>query len=155
MTANEIQDEALAATCMLVQATCGCEGIRRSARTITQRYEQALAPTGLRATQLPILVALGRVGAIPLTRLAEALSIDRTTLTRNLKGLQEKGFVDAAATEDGRVHLVELTAAGCQVLTEALAGWRSAQDEVEDRFGKERLAHLLGELSDLMAAVRS
>jgi len=148
-------DEALAATCMRVQATCGCEGIRRSARTITQRYEQALAPSGLRATQLPILVALGWAGAVPLTRLAEALSIDRTTLTRNLAGLQERGFVQVADAEDGRVHLVTLTGDGRRVLTEALAGWRSAQDEVEERFGKERLAHLLGELSELMAAVRA
>ncbi|MGH2718802.1 MAG: MarR family winged helix-turn-helix transcriptional regulator [Actinomycetota bacterium] len=152
---NPTEGDELATTCMLVQATCGCEGLRRSARTMTQHYEQALSPSGLRATQLPILVALGWAGPVPLTKLAEGLALDRTTLTRNLKTLQERGFVGLADTEDGRVHLVRLTGEGRQVLTEALAGWASAQSTVEERFGKERLAHLLGELSELMAAVHA
>lgn len=149
------RDTGLAADCAQVQSTCGCEGIRRTARTVTQHYEGALAPAGVRATQFPILVALGSVGTVPLTRLADALAIDRTTLTRNLKKLEERSLVDILPAADGRLHLVALTEVGGRVLRESLSRWSEVQASVEERFGKDRLQHLLGELSALMEIVRS
>jgi DNA-binding MarR family transcriptional regulator len=142
------------AACTQVSTTCGCEGIRRTARAVTQHYEDSLAPSGLRATQLPILVALGVAGPIPVTRLAEALVIDRTTLTRNLKALKERSLVDVVDGEDGRVRMVALTPGGQEILKEALEAWGQAQASVEERFGRARLQSLLSELSALRELVR-
>jgi DNA-binding MarR family transcriptional regulator len=84
--------------------------LRRTAREITQRYDDALAQSGVAVTQLPILVALGSKGDLPMTILAEKLSLDRTTLTRNLRILEIRGLVQIVAhEEDARVHLASLT----------------------------------------------
>lgn len=139
---------------MQVHTTCGCEGTRRTARALTQHYEEALAPSGLRATQLPILVALGAAGPLPVTRLAEALGIDRTTLTRNLKGLEERSFVEVVPARDARVRIVTLTPDGRRILGESIALWSHAQASVEERFGKERLGRLVAELSALTELIR-
>ena len=136
-------------------STCACESLRRTARAVTRDYERALAPSGLKATQFPILAALAMAGPLPITTLAEALTIDRTTLTRNLKGLADDGDVsigpgsDAAA--DRRLRLVALTPRGRERLRRALPLWRQAQQEVTDRYGTERLEGLRRDLADLIA----
>ena len=133
---------------------CACNQLRRSARTLTRLYDAAIAPSGLKVTQLPILVGLGSAGELPVTALAEALALDRTTLTRNLKVLEERGLV--GVVEDGgdaRVRLVSLTAEGGRVLAGALAAWKGVQESVEARFGSDRLRALHGELEELSAGV--
>ncbi len=72
---------------------CTCANLRKAARAVTQVYDQALRPTGLKATQFTMLATLSNRGDLPLSRLAEALVMDRTTLTRNLKPLVGKGLV--------------------------------------------------------------
>jgi DNA-binding MarR family transcriptional regulator len=137
-----------------VMDTCACEGSRRTARALTQLYDDALAPSGVRATQVPILAALAVVGPAPLTPLAERLGMDRTTLTRNLRGLRDGGLVAIEPGEDRRTRFVALTDAGAGALGRALELWERAQADVAQRFGAERLEHALGELSALRAAVR-
>jgi DNA-binding MarR family transcriptional regulator len=143
-------------TCAAVRATCACNQLRRAARAMTQRYERALASSGLKATQLPILVGLSHSRPVPLTRLAEGLALDRTTLTRNLRVLEQAGLVTTVAdATDARVRLVALTDAGARLLADALVIWRELQVELEREFGAPRLRALAGELSSLTDAVQA
>ncbi len=135
--------------------TCACESSRRSARALTQHYEEALAPSGVGSAQLPILVALARHGPVRLTPLADALGVERTTLTRNLRGLQERSLVEVGSGEDRRTRVAALTSAGVAALRDALARWEQAQAAVEQRFGRERLRTVVGELAALDQAVRT
>ena len=64
---------------------CACDQLRRVTRGITALYDNEMVPSGLKVTQLPILVGLGSEGDLPLSVLAEKLALDHTTLTRNLK----------------------------------------------------------------------
>lgn len=138
-----------------VATTCACQGLRRSARALTQVYDHILAPVGVKATQLPILVALEVAGPVPLTPVAEGLVMDRTTLTRNLRGLQERGLVIVKGASDRRVRLLALTDEGREALEKALDLWEVAQARVKDSFGEDRLGGLLDELSQLTSTVRS
>jgi DNA-binding MarR family transcriptional regulator len=123
-------------------------------RGLTALYDAALAPSGLKVTQLPILVALGSAGDLPITTLAGALALDRTTLTRNLHVLEERGLVCVGADdEDGRVRVASLTPGGAEALSAALARWEGVQRSVEARFGERRLRALYDELAALSAAV--
>lgn len=136
-------------------ASCACERLRRATRAVTGRYEEALAPSGLHITQLPILVALFVVGPVPMTPLAEALGMDRTTLTRNVKALEEQQLVTVeSGEEDRRRRVLTLTPEGEEVLSRALELWAPAQAMVEKDFGPERLRGLLGELSALTVLIR-
>lgn len=140
--------------CSEVRAMCACNQLRRATRGITQLYDAALAPSGLKVTQLPILVGLGSAGDLPVTTLADALALDRTTLTRNLRVLESRGLVRTSESEqDARVRMVSLTLEGSRVLSGALPRWEEMHRAVEERFGRERLIALYDELAALGEAV--
>jgi DNA-binding MarR family transcriptional regulator len=140
--------------CRRMRAMCACNQLRRSARGITQVYDAGMGGEGLKVTQMPILVGLGAGGAMPLGTLAEALGLDRTTLTRNIKPLEQRGLVATAGhPDDARVRIVSLTPQGAAELSAALARWEQVQTRVEERFGAERLRALYEELDALAVAV--
>jgi DNA-binding MarR family transcriptional regulator len=140
--------------CMRVRAMCACNQMRRATRGITQIYEAEMTASGVKVTQLPILVGLRSEGDLSVTRLAGALSLDRTTLTRNLSVLEKRGLIRMTEDlDDARVRMVSLTSDGEQVLSGALARWKRIQDAVEERFGKERLRLLYEELNALADVV--
>src|SRR5215469_6523803 len=72
---------------------CACHKVRMAARAVTRAYDDALRPVGLRATQLAVLVAIAVEGAMSITALAKFMIMDRSTLTRNLRPLEQEGLV--------------------------------------------------------------
>ncbi|MDH4194458.1 MAG: MarR family winged helix-turn-helix transcriptional regulator [Nitrospirota bacterium] len=131
---------------------CVCFNIRKSARAITQLYEEALRPTGLRATQFTLLVATRVMGAVTITELAKALVMDRTTLTRSLRPLEVQGLVRILPGKaDRREREVTLTTAGQETLATALPLWETVQTQVTRELGQGRVTRLL---TDLAATVR-
>jgi DNA-binding MarR family transcriptional regulator len=124
-------------------AGCVCAGIRRAARTVTQHYERQMRDTGLRGTQFSMLVVLGRGGPMPLGRMAELLGVDRTTLTRNLKPVEKKGWIEFSGDEDGRTRIVAITPKGRAVARAALPAWRKAQASIGPKLKALKLAELL------------
>lgn len=141
--------------CYDVMTLCACEALRRTSRAVTALYQESLRASGVRATQLPILVAAKVIGAVPVSLLAAALVMDRTTLTRNLKALEHDGIVTLEPDEDRRVRLVVLTPRGLEALAAALDGWRAAQVRVEALFGQARVHDLVAELGALTAATQT
>jgi DNA-binding MarR family transcriptional regulator len=117
---------------------CACLNVRRAARAVTALYDHALAPTGLRATQVTLLVALEKAGPIPFTRLAGVLGMDRTTLTRNLEPLRRAGLLTLRAGEDRRVRLAAITEKGRKALGEAIPLWKQAQRRITEGLGTGR-----------------
>ena len=133
---------------------CSCFNLRRAARRVTQVYDHALAPSGLKATQFSLLAVLRGVKAgegIAMTRLAKKLGTDRTTLTRNLGVVERKGLVTIRTGEDPRSRLVSLTGAGRAALNQAAPLWAMAQGELGRHIGKDNIKFL--ELTRRLAAI--
>ena len=74
-----------------VKRICVCAHLRGTARAVTQVFDAALQPTGLRATQLTVLIAVAAAPGAPMSSLAEALVMDRTTLTQQPSATREAG----------------------------------------------------------------
>jgi DNA-binding MarR family transcriptional regulator len=108
-------------------AGCVCSAVRRAARAITQHYDRALRPSGLRVTQFTLLVILALAGPLPMSRVADRLGMERTTLTRNLQPLLRQGLVTVGDGADRRVRTLTLTARGRRAAAAALPHWRQAQ----------------------------
>jgi DNA-binding MarR family transcriptional regulator len=125
---------------------CTCAGLRKATRVVTQAYDAALQPLSLKATQFTVLAQLDAGGAAPLSQLADALVVDRTTLTRNLKPLVRNGWVRVDGEADQRVRQVVLTSAGARILKRAYPLWKEAQARVLKGLGKRRWAELLTDL---------
>src|SRR5271168_2813699 len=94
------------------EMACMCGSFRRAARALTQMYEEALRPLGLRATQFTILQALERAGEVSQGRLGEMLAMDSTSLTRTLAVMRRAGWVSEERGEDRRERRIRLSSAG-------------------------------------------
>ena len=96
--------------------TCMCHKTRMAARAITRAYDDALRSKGLRATQVSVLAAVGARGALSIKSLADSLEMERTTLTRNLRPLEERGYVTLAPEQRHRSRVLTLTPSGLAAL---------------------------------------
>ena len=134
---------------------CACFNVRKTARVITQLYDEVLRPTGMRITQFALLMAAAGLGPVTVTRLAKLGAMDRTTLTRNLRPLEEQGLVHIEPGEDRRERQVTLTPRGQHALATAFPLWQEAQAKIVKGFGQERLQRLYAELADLRAISRT
>jgi DNA-binding MarR family transcriptional regulator len=126
------------------KSLCNCTALRKATRRVSQLYDSALEPCGLRTTQRSILMQIARAGSPPpLGELAEALVMDRGALTHTLKPLQRDRLVEIRVDpEDRRNRLVALTATGRKKLEESQALWTRAQQGFESAFGVAKSAAL-------------
>ena len=135
-----------------VDATpCNCLALRQAARHISQLYDQYLAEVGLRTTQYSILSKLGRLGAMPISKLAVTMVMERTALSRAVGPLERDGLVKVGAGPDGRTRSVKLTPTGQARLKAAAAHWRRAQKDFEMAVGAGNAAGLRTELQRVIS----
>ncbi len=135
-------------------SSCTCQNLRQATRVVTQHYEQVLEPIGLKITQLPVLAAAASKGPIPMSRLAETLVMDRTTLTRNLQPLERAGLVQVAPGDDRRARLVSATGKGLEALEAALPLWKQAQSGMVEALGRFKWGVLMDNLRLTVDATR-
>ena len=121
---------------------CYCHAARGSARFLSRLYDRHLASTGINIQQLTILSVILHAHGIRIVDLAEQMVMERTTLVRALKPLQEAGYVDSEPSGTRRSLVLRVSQLGLQKVLEASPLWINAQREVESLFGKERAKNL-------------
>jgi len=125
---------------------CTCGSLRKASRRITQFYDTALAPVGIKSTQFSILSEVDRGsfdGPVSMCELAAAMVMDRSTLGHNLRPLQRDDLLILRfAIADRRKRHVELTKKGRSTLRAARRLWRTAEGRFEKIFGKQHAAEL-------------
>jgi DNA-binding MarR family transcriptional regulator len=120
--------------------------MRRAARSLTDRYDLALKPVGLKVTQFSLLRTVSRMSSPSLTELAHEMGLDRSTLGRNVALLEREGLVRVASgTGDLRERPVDLTPAAVRLLARALPLWEDTERSLRRRLGKQSV-HTLYEL---------
>ncbi len=133
---------------------CSCNMIRRSARRITQFYENSLREAGIKPTQFTILAALANTGPVQLTQLADRLLLERTGLTRNLNVLERNGWVSIeTGEEDSRQRVVSLTREGYEQLDKAIPYWQKAQVKIANDMGEDKITELRTTLDEISEAI--
>ncbi len=139
----------LAEAAKRVQLECLWTRTRQAARLLSRIYDDYLLPTGLQGSQFSVLVGITRFGerGATISKLADKLVMDRTTLTRIIGPLEKDGFVRVArSSEDARSKVLLLTRKGEAVLRAGLPLWERAQHDVRSRLGERHATHLLAEL---------
>jgi DNA-binding MarR family transcriptional regulator len=112
-----------------------CASLRRASRVFTQFYEDALRPTGLRATQFTVLQALSIVGEVTQGQLGHILAMDSTTLTRTLTIISRRGWIVKQRGQDRREWRMRLSKAGEAQFKQALPYWDEVQTRVREQLG--------------------
>ena len=137
---------------VLPSLPCLCASLRRAARALTQCYEEALRPHGLRATQLTVLQVLSAVGEVSQGRLGEILAMDSTTLTRTLDILYREGWISRKKGTDRRQWRLGLSSSGKEKLQRTLPAWKKAQQTVARQLGDKHW-HDIFQLTDEIATL--
>jgi len=115
---------------------CLCATVRRAGRLLNRRFEEALRPAGVSPSQFELMMTLRAAGATDQAALVRLLETDQTTLSRNLKLLLDRRWIETAQDEqDARRRSYRITRPGHEVLRKGLRGWKLAHGEMEERLG--------------------
>ncbi len=132
-TANNI--DTIARTCIAVR-------LRLFNRVVTNYYDEALRPLGLKVSQLNILIVAAKLGLARPAQVCEILQLDTSTLSRNVERMRAHGWLEVVPDEDARAQPLRLTAKGTRLIEKAIPAWEQAQRLAADLLGEEGTALL-------------
>jgi DNA-binding MarR family transcriptional regulator len=127
--------EAIARTCIAVR-------LRLLNRVVTNLYDDALRPLGMKVSQLNILVVTAKLGLVQPIKVCDLLHLDTSTLSRNVERMRAKGWLEVVPGEDARTQPFRLTTRGMRLLERAVPAWEKAQRKAAELLGDDGVALL-------------
>src|SRR5262245_31245704 len=127
--------DAIARTCIAVR-------LRLLNRVITNLFDDALRPLGMKVSQLNILVVTAKLGLSQPAKVCDLLQLDTSTLSRNVERMRAKGWLEVVPGEDARTQPFRLTAQGRRLLERAVPAWEKAQSKAAELLGDDGVALL-------------
>jgi DNA-binding MarR family transcriptional regulator len=133
-----------------------CPGVRvrKASRVLSKLYDDELRPLGVQSSQLPVLAAVAIFGerGAKMSALARAIVMDRTTLTRNVRPLEEAGWLRVARSpDDARSRIVFLTPSGERLLEAVFPIWERVMATIRSGISARVLAGLESGLDEIIA----
>ena len=142
MGSRTIMDKPTTSTIDTIAKTCVAVRLRRLNRVVTNFYDEALRPLGLKVSQLNILIVTAKLGLARPAQVCKILQLDTSTLSRNVKPLQTHGWLEVVPEEDARAQPFRLTTQGKRLIEKAVPAWQKAQQQAEELLGDEGIALL-------------
>lgn len=133
---------------------CTCFNLRKGMRVVTQLFDNAMRSINIRGTQYTLFVLVLALGPISVSKLAEEMVTDRTTLSRNLEPMRRNGLIKIGRGEDRRTRIVKITDSGRKKLEEAYPIWRKTQEDLKTKIGLGSWASMMTNLSELVNRIR-
>jgi DNA-binding MarR family transcriptional regulator len=133
---------------------CPALRIRQASRVLAKLYDDKLTPLGLHSSQLPVLAAAALFGdsGATMSKLAQAVLMDRTTLTRSIRPLERAGLLRVARSpEDARTKIVVITRAGERMIESTFPVWERVLQQIQKTLGAEVLTELHARLDQVIA----
>ncbi len=118
-----------------VAAECIAVRLRMVNRVVTNIYDDALRPLGVKVSQMNILVATAKLGPVRPAEMCKRLHLDVSTLSRNVERMRARGWIEIVPDDDGRAQPFQLSREGENLLQEALPAWSRAQEQVRTLLG--------------------
>src|ERR1700720_360450 len=136
-----------------ISRTCIAVRLRLLNRVVTNFYDDALRPLGLKVSQLNILVVTARLGLARPVQVCDILQLDTSTLSRNLERMRAHGWLEVVPGEDARTQSFRLTTQGKRLIEKAIPAWEDAQRKAGELLGDQGIA-LLGKAAKKLRADR-
>src|SRR5207244_6515880 len=111
-------------------------------RVVTNLYDDALRPLGLKVSQLNILIVTAKLGLARPAKVCDILQLDTSTLSRNVERMRAHGWLEVVPDEDGRMQPFRLTPKGKRLIEKAVPAWEEAQRRAGELLGGEGVALL-------------
>lgn len=130
---------------------CLAVRVRLLNRAVTRIYDTALRPHGLTIAQLNLLTSIAVRQPVPAGRVAQLLSMEISTLSRNARLLQQDGLIDIERAEHGNGRVLRLTDTGSEKLAELHAVWRDAQQQAQELIGADVATSIMQRVDAMFA----
>jgi DNA-binding MarR family transcriptional regulator len=127
-----------------IAGECIAARLRMLNRVVTNIYDDALRPLGVKVSQMNILVAAGKMGTARPVEVCERLHLNVSTLSRNVERMRARGWLEVIPDADGRAQPFRLTNEGRKLVEKATPAWKKAQRQAKALLG-EGIVDLLGE----------
>ena len=133
-------DKATTSSIDTISRACIAVRLRLLNRVVTNFYDEALRPLGLKVSQLNILVVAAKLGLARPARVCDILQLDASTLSRNVERMRAHGWLEVVPDEDARTQPFRLTAQGRRLIDKAVPAWEEAQRQAAELLGDEGIA---------------
>ncbi|CUH79483.1 homoprotocatechuate degradation operon regulator HpaR [Tropicibacter naphthalenivorans] len=126
----------------------------RAREAVMDQFRPMLSAHDITEQQWRVLRVLQEAGVTDASHLAQRACILAPSLTRMLKALEARGLITTGRDpQDRRRWIIDLTEAGKTFIAGITPQSRKIYDQIEERYGAERLSRLLDELEALQAAL--
>jgi DNA-binding MarR family transcriptional regulator len=132
-----------------MSTSCYCIALRKASRKVSSLYDDALKDFGITVAQFSLLRKLQTKQPQTITELAERMSLDRSTVGRNIKLLEAKDLIETMPGDDLREAPLNLSEKGNALLFDCAPKWQRVQDDLEARLGSQGIRQLTELLSKL------
>jgi DNA-binding MarR family transcriptional regulator len=126
----------------VIARTCIAVRLRLLNRVVTNLYDDALRPLGLKVSQLNILVVTAKLGLAQPAKVCDLLQLDPSTLSRNVERMRARGWLEVVPGQDARTQPFRLTAQGRRLLEKTVPAWGQAQRRAAELLGEDGVALL-------------
>ncbi len=116
---------------------CIAVRLRLLNRMVTNIYDTALSPFGVKLNQMSILMLVYLTGEIGYEAICRRLKLEKSTASRNIDRLRKRGWLRAATVKGGRKKVLRVTPAGELLLGKVHDAWEGAQVKAAGLLGKE------------------
>lgn len=127
-----------------IAGECIAVRMRLLNRVVTNIYDAALRPLGLKVSQMNLLVATAMMGTARPADVCRRLHLNVSTLSRNVERMKARGWLEVIPEEDARAQPFQLTAKGRKLLEKAAPAWKGAQQRAKELLG-DGIVDLLGQ----------
>ena len=128
-----------ATTIETIATSCIAGRLRLLNRVITNLYDEALRPLGIKLSQGSVLAVTAKLGVARPAEVCDILELDASTLSRTVDRMAENGWLEVLPDDDGRSHPFRLTDQGKRLMEKAIPAWEKAQAEAKKLLGDDGL----------------
>jgi len=123
---------------------CIAVRVRLLSRMVTQIYDAAMKPFGVKLNQMTILSLVYLKGEIGLEALGRRLRMEKSTASRNIERLRNAGWLDVVPAASGNRKVLRVTPAGEALLSDVHEAWQDAQAQAERLLGSDGAKAICG-----------
>ena len=131
-----MKNDTLTITVETIASECIAVRIRLLNRTVTNIFDEALRPLGVKVSQLNVLMVVAKRGPISPGDLARFMNMEKSTLSRNAERMRTRGWLKVSEGDSGRKQILELGPAGRKLIEKSLPFWKKAQAQTEALLGQ-------------------
>lgn len=122
-----------------IATTCIAGRLRLLNRVVTNLYDDALRPFGVKLSQGNVLAVTAKLGVARPAEVCDILELDTSTLSRTVERMVANGWLEILPDDDGRSHPFRLTDEGKGLMEKAIPAWETAQAEAKKLLGEDGL----------------